>query len=111
MTLFMSGLVGMPGTAGFIAKFELFRAGVQGGLVGLVLLAALMSVVSAFYYVRIPMVMYMREHSEARVAQLSLTELLVLAACAAAVLYLGFFPGADPLGLEVLELVRSAVPG
>jgi NADH-quinone oxidoreductase subunit N len=111
MTLFMLGLVGMPGTAGFIAKFELFNAGVQGGLVGLVVLAALMSVVSAFYYVRIPMVMYMRQHSEAGATQLSLTELFVLAVCAGAVLYLGIFPSADPLSLEVLELVRGAVPG
>jgi NADH-quinone oxidoreductase subunit N len=111
MTLFMSGLVGMPGTAGFIAKFELFRTGIQGGLVGLVLLAALMSVVSAFYYVRIPMVMYMREHSEARSAPISLTELIVLTVCAAAVLYLGFFPNSDPLSLNVLDRVRSAVAG
>ncbi|MBW2417530.1 MAG: NADH-quinone oxidoreductase subunit N [Deltaproteobacteria bacterium] len=109
MTLFMLGLVGMPGTAGFIAKFELFNAGVQGGLVGLVALAAIMSVVSAFYYVRIPTVMYMRRHAEAGAAQLSLTELLVLAICAGAVLYLGIFPSADPLSLEVLELVRSTV--
>jgi NADH-quinone oxidoreductase subunit N len=111
MTLFMLGLVGMPGTAGFMAKFELFRAGVQGGMVGLVVLAALMSVVSSFYYVRIPVVMYMREESEARSAQLSLTELIVLAICAAAVLYLGFFPSTDPLSLEVMALVRSAVAG
>ena len=53
--------------------------------------------------------MYRREQSEAGAAPLSLTELLVLAVCAGAVLYLGLFPSADPLSLEVLELVRGAV--
>lgn len=53
LTIFMLSLAGFPPTVGFIAKFFVFTAGVQGGFTWLVLLALLTSVVSVYYYLRI----------------------------------------------------------
>ena len=61
MLLFMFSLVGIPPTAGFIAKFNLFMAAVNAGYAWLVLVAVIFSAISAFYYLRIVMNMYMRE--------------------------------------------------
>jgi NADH-quinone oxidoreductase subunit N len=62
MTVFMLSLGGVPPTAGFFAKFYLFRAALaKPGLVGLVVIAVLNSVVSVYYYLRVVTAMYFRE--------------------------------------------------
>lgn len=95
MTLFMVALAGIPGTVGFIAKFAVFAAAVKAGHVWLVVIAVLTSVVSVYYYLRLPVAMYMREPGElAPRSQLDTTEGAVLLVCAFAVLYFGFFPNA-----------------
>ncbi len=96
MTLFMLSLAGIPGTMGFIAKFQLFFAAVQAEHLGLVIVAVLASVVSVYYYLRIPVVMYMREPIERPSRELASGEALVLAVCALAVVVWGFFPNAPP---------------
>jgi NADH-quinone oxidoreductase subunit N len=97
MTLFMLSLAGIPGTIGFIAKFQLFLAAVRDGEVGLTVLAVLASVVSVYYYLRLPVVMYMRQPGEtSRHRELASGEILVLALCALVVVVLGFFPNAPP---------------
>ncbi len=53
MAVFLISLTGIPPTAGFIAKFYLFAAVISAGWYGLVLIAAINTVVSLFYYVRI----------------------------------------------------------
>ncbi len=62
MTVFMLSLAGIPTTAGFLGKFFLFNAALQQGSVGLLLaiVLAVNSVVSAFYYLRLIVVMYFR---------------------------------------------------
>ncbi len=98
MTLFMLSLAGIPGTAGFIAKFQIFMAAVSAGHVGIAILMALVSVVSVYYYLRIPVVMYMREPGErSHRRELSSGEWTVLAVCGAAVLVLGIFPNSGPM--------------
>ena len=93
MTLFMLSLAGIPGTVGFIAKFTIFAAAVNAGVIWLTILGLLMSVVSVYYYLRLPVLMYMREPSEdAPRREVASGEALVLAICAVAVLFLGFFP-------------------
>jgi NADH-quinone oxidoreductase subunit N len=111
MTLFMLALAGIPGTGGFIAKFYLFSAAVSAGEVALAILAVLTSVVSVYYYLRVPVVMYMRDPTDEESGEPSSSELLVLAICALAVLYLGFFPNHDPIfgALRALDLAGSAV--
>src|SRR6185369_14722883 len=62
MTVFMLSLGGVPPTAGFFAKFYLFRAALaRPGLQVLVIVAVLNSVVSVFYYLRVVTAMYFRE--------------------------------------------------
>ncbi len=61
MLVFMFSLVGIPPTAGFIAKFNLFMAAINSGYAWLVVVAVIFSAISAFYYLRIVMNMYMRD--------------------------------------------------
>ncbi|MCX8027834.1 MAG: NADH-quinone oxidoreductase subunit N [Thermodesulfovibrionales bacterium] len=61
MLLFMFSLVGIPPTAGFIAKFNLFVSAIHGGQIWLVVIAVIFSAVSAFYYLRVVMNMYMKD--------------------------------------------------
>ena len=61
MTIFMLSLTGIPLTAGFVGKFMVFSSAIQAGLFGLAVIGVLTSVVSAFYYVRVVVNMYLRE--------------------------------------------------
>ena len=110
MSLFLIALAGIPGTAGFMARFHLFVAAVNADQIVLVLLGALTSVISLFYYLRLPIAMYMRKAANVRVPEPSSSELLVLGICMAAVLYFGFFPQSSPWGTQVgaLELAAHA---
>ena len=73
-----------------------------------------MSVVSVYYYLRIPVLMYMSEPSEeAPRLEISSGEGLVLGVCAFAVLFLGLFPNHDVLPIvgpiHVLDWARESV--
>ncbi len=61
MTIFMLSLTGIPLTAGFVGKFMVFASAIQAGLFGLAVIGVLTSVVSAFYYVRVVVNMYLRD--------------------------------------------------
>jgi NADH-quinone oxidoreductase subunit N len=61
MTVFMLSLGGIPPTAGFMGKVYVFGVAVDAGLVPLVIVGVLNSVVSIYYYLRVTVVMYMRE--------------------------------------------------
>ncbi|MDE2818187.1 MAG: NADH-quinone oxidoreductase subunit N [Chloroflexota bacterium] len=63
MTIFMLSLTGIPLTAGFLGKFMVFASAVQAGLYGLAIIGVLTSVVSAFYYMRVVVNMYLRDSS------------------------------------------------
>ncbi len=75
MTVFMLSLIGLPPTIGLVGKFYLFRAVIAGGFTGLAIIGVLTSLVSAYYYLRVVVIMYMRdgEPSTEREAFLSLT--------------------------------------
>jgi NADH-quinone oxidoreductase subunit N len=60
MVLFMLSLTGVPPSVGFVAKFYLFSAVIDAGLIGLALVGVLTSLISAAYYLRVVVVMYMR---------------------------------------------------
>ena len=77
MLIFLFSLAGIPPTAGFFAKFYILVALVEQGYVGLAVIAVLLSAVAAFFYIRIVMLMYMKE--EARPFDLALTPSLRLA--------------------------------
>jgi NADH-quinone oxidoreductase subunit N len=61
MTVFMLSLTGMPPTLGLIGKFYLFRTVVEAGYIWLAVIGVLTSLVSAYYYLRVVVFMYMRE--------------------------------------------------
>jgi NADH-quinone oxidoreductase subunit N len=61
MAVFMLSLTGIPGTSGFIAKLFVFQATLDAGLIALAIIGVLTSVVSAFYYIRIIVNMFLRE--------------------------------------------------
>lgn len=77
MLIFLFSLSSIPPTAGFFAKFYILVALVEQGYVGLAVIAVLLSAVAAFFYIRIVMVMYMKE--EARPFDLALTPSLRMA--------------------------------
>jgi NADH-quinone oxidoreductase subunit N len=114
MTLFLLSLAGIPGTAGFIGKFVLFGAAVKDGLVGLTILAVMTSLVSVYYYLRLPVVMWMRDPDPGKEPgdDVLTLEGFVLAVCAVLVLFLGLFPNWAPRmmgGMGLLEWARQSV--
>jgi NADH-quinone oxidoreductase subunit N len=62
-SLFLLSLLGLPVTAGFLGKFYIFKAAVDSNLIWLAVLMAINSVIGAYYYIRLIVVMYMREPS------------------------------------------------
>ncbi len=113
LTIFALSLAGIPGTAGFVAKFVLFKAAVASGQTVLAIIGVLGSVVSVYYYLRLPVLMYMTEPtSQTPRRQASTGELLVLTFCVAIVLFLGFFPSHAPgwfSGIRALDWARQSV--
>lgn len=103
LTLFMLSLAGIPGTAGFAAKFFIFRAAVESGLIWLTVIGVLTTVISFYYYLAVIVQMYMRSPSE------DFADVRIPAAMAAAliitavgVVYLGILP------TQALEWSNSA---
>jgi NADH-quinone oxidoreductase subunit N len=103
LTVFLVSLTGIPVTAGFIGKFYLFNAAVAAGWVVLALVGVIMSVVSAYYYLRVVVAMYMREPvGEDDWSPVSPAAALALAVSAGLTLLLGVWPA------PVLTLARLA---
>jgi len=93
LTIFLLSLIGIPMTGGFFAKFYVFSAAVKANLIWLTVIGVLNSGVGAYYYLRIIVMMYMREsRKEVPVTPAPLALRLALAACVAATLYLGLSP-------------------
>ena len=107
MLLFMASLAGIPPTAGFIGKFYVFMAAVEAGLAWLAAIALVFAVVSAYYYMRVVMVMYMRDPNPATVAEPRLVTSpalsFVLACAVVGVIFFGFYP--NPLVSFALQSV------
>jgi NADH-quinone oxidoreductase subunit N len=61
MTVFMLSFTGMPPTLGLVGKIYLFRSVIEGGFIWLAVIGVLTSLISAYYYLRVVVVMYMRE--------------------------------------------------
>jgi len=94
-TIFLLSLIGVPLTGGFFGKFYVFKAALDSHLVWLTVLGLLNSAVAAFYYLRVLVVMYMKEPAESSEASTSAGAALQFAVYASAVgtLLLGIFPG------------------
>src|SRR3989454_11847679 len=57
LSLFLLSLLGMPLTAGFMGKIVVFREALRQGYVGLVVIAVINTAISAYYYLRLIIVM------------------------------------------------------
>ena len=93
LTVFMLSLIGIPVTGGFLAKFYVFQAAMQSHLTGLVIVGVINSAIASYYYLRVIVVMYMREPSkEVPVMRMSPGLVVALSACVVATIYLGVLP-------------------
>jgi NADH-quinone oxidoreductase subunit N len=61
MTVFLLSLTGLPPTAGFVGKLYIFSALIGAKMIGLVVIGALNSVVSLYYYVRVLKNMFLKD--------------------------------------------------
>lgn len=105
MLVFMFSLAGIPPTAGFVAKFSVFMAVIRAGYTPLALIGVVFSVVSAFFYLRVVVLMYMKEPRMEVPLTMSLPLKFVLAITAAAILLLGVYPA------PLLDFATAAMTG
>ena len=104
MAVFMFSLAGIPPTGGFLAKFYIFSAAIDRGLISLAIIGVLNSAVSVYYYLRVVVQMYMRESEEPLPAlSFSLPVGLAILLSAWGVLQLGILPS------SVLDAAGRAV--
>ena len=61
MSVFMFSLAGIPPTAGFVGKFYIFSAAIKSGYIWLAIIGVMNSLISVYYYLRITVMMYMKE--------------------------------------------------
>jgi NADH-quinone oxidoreductase subunit N len=93
LTIFLLSLIGIPMTGGFFAKFYVFSASVKANLIWLTIIGVLNSGIGAYYYLRIIVMMYMKESRKTvPVAPVPFALGLALTTCVLATLYLGLFP-------------------
>ena len=104
LTLCLISLIGMPPAAGFMAKFYLFSAAVQNGLLWLVAIAVINSVISAYYYLRVVKVMWFGEPVSEGKMPSSGGLRLALALCCLGVLFMGIVPD---LMMKVAQFASS----
>ncbi|RMG90037.1 MAG: NADH-quinone oxidoreductase subunit N, partial [Chloroflexi bacterium] len=102
MAFFMLSLIGIPLTGGFIGKLLVFQASLEAGLLPLVIIAIITSVISAFYYARVIVNMYLREGEGAEVTPVSSYLNWAIYAMAAGTFILGVFP---PLVTNLTDMV------
>jgi NADH-quinone oxidoreductase subunit N len=102
MAIFMLSLAGLPPFGGFIAKYKVFAAAVSAGMAWLAVVGVLASAVSAYYYLRVIVAMFMQEKNQPLKLPMTASS-LTLAVVALAVLLLGIFP------TEVLKLTTKAI--
>jgi NADH-quinone oxidoreductase subunit N len=101
MAIFMLSLTGIPPTGGFIGKFYIFKSAMNAEMYLLAVVGVLVSVIGAFYYLRVVVQMYLREPGAEPIAiALNPAESLGIAIASIATIWIGLFPN----GLLALAL-------
>jgi NADH-quinone oxidoreductase subunit N len=108
MLLVMFSLAGIPPTVGFYAKLVVLDAVIKAGQIWLAVYAVLMSLIGAFYYLRVVKVMYFDEPQSAAPIEAGLEMRVALSANGLAVLALGVLPG--PLLALCLAAIQAVYP-
>ena len=105
LTIFLLSLIGIPMTGGFFAKFYVFSAAVNAHLIWLTLIGVINSAIGAYYYLRIIVMMYMREsRKQVPVTPVPFALGVALAISMVATFYLGLLPN------RVLEYAQQSAP-
>lgn len=94
MLILMFSMAGIPPLVGFFAKLTVIKAIIDINLVSVAIVAVLMSVIGAFYYLRIIKVMYFEKPEQNQLLEAPTDMRLMISANALTVLALGIFPGA-----------------
>jgi NADH-quinone oxidoreductase subunit N len=104
MAIFMFSLAGIPPTAGFVGKFYIFSAAVKAGYIGLAIIGVLNSALSVYFYLRVTVMMYMR-NPEKEFARLDMSPAMVIALIIAVLgtLQMGITPS------QYLDLARQSI--
>jgi NADH-quinone oxidoreductase subunit N len=95
MFVFMLSLAGIPLTAGFAGKFQIFKTVIDQGFIWLAVIGVLNSVVSLYYYLRLVVMMYMQPPTADSIKERSAPSVSLYAAIGVTllgVIYLGIFP-------------------
>jgi NADH-quinone oxidoreductase subunit N len=108
MLLLMFSLAGIPPLAGFYAKLVVLDAVIKAGQIWLAVFAVVMSLIGAFYYIRVVKVMYFEEPDSDVPIENGLDMRLLLSANGLAVLVLGVMPG--PLMALCLAAIQGVYP-
>jgi NADH-quinone oxidoreductase subunit N len=105
MLIFMFSLTGIPPTAGFIGKLYIFMSAINAGYTWLVIIAVIFSAISAYFYLRVVMYMYMRAPKETVTLTTSFSNGVALGITTFAVLFIGVLPS------FLLNLAKAAIQG
>ncbi len=92
MLVFMFSLAGIPPTAGFAGKFYIFMGAVKAGYAWLAVIGVLNSAVSAYYYLRVIVKMYMTDATPEPALNVSTAMSAVLFVAVVVVFVIGIFP-------------------
>jgi NADH-quinone oxidoreductase subunit N len=105
-TLFLLGLAGIPLTSGFMGKYAVFLAAIDGGATPVVIVGLVASGVAAFFYVRVIVLMYWQDPAPdgPTVAVPSVLTNAAIAISVAVTVVLGVWPQ------SVLDLAHQAGP-
>jgi NADH-quinone oxidoreductase subunit N len=104
MSIFMFSLAGIPPLSGFVGKFYIFSSAIKEGYIWLTIIGVLNSLISVYYYLRITVLMYMREPEKEVVLSLSNPALIAaLVVTTFFTIQMGLFPNA------YMELARASV--
>lgn len=104
MSLFLFSLAGIPPTAGFMGKFYIFSAAIKEGYLGLAIIGVINSVISVYYYLRVTVIMYMKDPVENTVPALAFSPVFVIAILISVfgILRMGIFPS------ECIDIARQS---
>jgi NADH-quinone oxidoreductase subunit N len=113
-SLFLLSLLGLPVTAGFLGKFYIFNAAVDAHLIWLAVFIAINTVIGAYYYIRLIVIMYMRDPSPEVAAtppvRFPTAVNVVLVVSAIATLWLGLLPSRMLDYLLQAKLILDRLP-
>jgi NADH-quinone oxidoreductase subunit N len=92
LALSMLALAGIPPTAGFIGKFFLFYAAIRGGEMALAIIGIVSAAVSAYFYLKVVVHLYMRPAEAASPQPATPGESLALCCASLPIIAIGVFP-------------------